>query len=353
MRSTLSFVMLAATLSACGAPERKKADPLVTVAPVATQRFVDGIDAVGTALANEQAVLAAPVTERVARINFPDGGYVQAGAVIATLAQSQEGAQLAEAGAKSREARLKLDRLEALKRRGFATNAAVDAQIAAAQVAMAQAEQARATIGDRVIRAPFAGWLSLRTISPGSVVPAGTEIATISDISKIKLDFSIPETLLSAVKTGQPIEAVAQAFPDRKFNGSISSIEPMVDPATRSVKVRAILPNGDRSLRSGMLLRVRIEAAARTAPAVPELALVGQGEESFVYVLGAEDKVKRTPVKTGIRQGGFVEILEGVASGTKIVTEGVVKLSDGMAVMTGKGGKGGAGKGAGALGAAK
>lgn len=331
---------LTAILAACGNGEsgRPKSEPLVTVAAVTEQRFVEEIEAVGTALANEQATLAAPVTERVVRINFADGGYVPAGAVLATLAQGQENAQLAEAGARAREARQQLQRLEALKSRGFATNAAVDAQTAAAQAALAQAEQARASMGDRVIRAPFGGYVSLRTVSPGTVVAAGTEIATISDISRIKLDFSIPETLISTLRVGQQIDAIAAAFPDRRFEGRVSSVDPVVDPDTRSVKVRAILPNPDRTLRPGMLMTVAVHARARSAAAVPELALVAQGESSFVYVLQPDGTVKRTAVKTGIRQNGLVEIREGLRPGIQIVTEGVVKLADGMKVRTGKAG---------------
>ncbi len=325
----LSFVL---ALAACGGGEQKKPTPLVKAEAVDEARFVDAIDAVGTALANEQVVLAAPVTEKIVRINFEDGGYVPAGAVIATLAQGQEGAQLAEANARAREARQRLARIETLKARGFATNAAVDAQVALAQGARAQAAQAEAQIGDRVIRAPFAGWLSLRTLSPGAVVTAGTEIAQLSDISRIKLDFSVPETLLGAVREGQKIVATAAAYPDRRFEGRVESIDPVVDPVTRSVKVRAILPNPDRALKAGMLLRVRVEAAARTAPAVPELALVGQGAQSFVFALQPDETVKRVPVRTGVRQDGKVEIVEGIDRGARIVTEGVVKLSDGMRV---------------------
>lgn len=332
----VSCILLApvALLAACGGAngDGNRGAPLVKAEAVSTQRFVERIDAVGTAIANEQVTLAAPVTERITSVNFTDGGFVRAGQVIATLAQGQESAQLAEAGGRAREAQQQLARLQALKGRGFATNAAVDAQVALASSARAQAAEARASIGDRVIRAPFAGYVSLRNISSGAVVTAGTEIATISDISQIKLDFAVPETLLSAIATGKPIEAVAAAWPDRVFRGTIQSIDPVINPQTRAVTVRAILPNGDRLIKPGMLMTVVVQSAKRTAPAVPELALVGEGDRSFVYVVGADEKVKRNPVKTGIRQNGRVEIVEGLAPGARIVTEGVVKLSDGMKV---------------------
>lgn len=305
--------------------------PLVIVAAVQTVRFVDRIDAVGTAIANEQVTLAAPVTERITRLNFDDGGYVQRGQIVAVLAAGQENAALAEAGAREREASQQLDRIEALKSRGFATNSAVDSQTALAGQARAQAAAARASIGDRVIRAPFSGWVSLRNISTGAIVTAGTEIATISDISRIKLDFAVPETLLGSIAPGMTIEGRAAAFPDQPFRGTIASIDPVLNAETRAVTVRALLANGDRKLKPGMLLTVIVEAAARAAMAVPELAVVGDGNQTFVYLI-EQGKAKRVEVVTGSRQGGNVEIVEGLEPGARVVTEGVVKLSDGQRV---------------------
>lgn len=327
----LSTLLLLAACDGSSAQERGRPAPLVTVAPVATARFVDRIEAVGTARANEQVTLSAPVTERVVRLNFQDGGYVRAGQVLAVLAQGQESAQLANAQAQAREASQQLDRLQALKDRGFATNSAVDAQVARAATARAQAAEARASIGDRVVRAPFSGYVSLRTISEGAVVNAGTEIATVSDLSRIKLDFTVPERLLAAVQPGQPIEARSAAYPETPFRGTIDSIDPVVNPNTRSVTVRAILPNPDRVLKPGMLLTVNVEAAARSGPAVPELAIIGEGDASFAYVVD-ESVARRVPVRTGARQGGLVEIVEGLRPGQRVVTEGVVKITDGQRV---------------------
>ena len=332
----LSILACAALLGGCGQKANgnaanKHEAPLVTVATVTTTRFVEKIDAVGTAVANEQVILAAPVTERIVKLNFDDGEFIQKGQIVAVLATATENAQLAEAGAREREADQQLNRLNALKARGFATNSAVDSQVALSAQAKAQAAQARASIGDRVIRAPFSGWVSLRNISAGAVVTAGTEIAQISDISKIKLDFAVPETMLSRIAPGQVIFAIAAAWPDQPFHGVIATINPVLDPQTRSATIRAILPNGDRRLRPGMLLTVSIEAQSRTSAAVPELAIVGEGDASFVYIVEG-DTAKRVKVTTGIRQGGLVEILSGLQPGQRIVTEGVVKLSDGQKI---------------------
>ncbi|NML05906.1 efflux RND transporter periplasmic adaptor subunit [Sphingomonas sp. G-3-2-10] len=335
MRISLIMIALAVSLSGCG--EKAKSNgagreaPLVRATAVTSARFIDRIDAVGTAVANEQVTLSAPVTERIVRLNFDDGAFITRGQVVAVLASGQESAQLAQADARAREARQQLDRLNALKARGFATNSAVDAQVALAGQANGQAAEARASIGDRVIRAPFSGWVSLRNISSGAVVNAGTPIATISDISQIKLDFAVPETLLSQIRVGQPIEARAAAYPDQPFRGTIASIDPVLNPQTRAVTVRAILPNGDKRLKPGMLLTVTIEAQARDSAAVPELAVVGDGDQTYVFV-NDKGKAKRINVQTGIRQNGMVEILSGIQPGQRVITEGVVKITDGQKI---------------------
>lgn len=338
MRLILTLLASATMLAACGggdaALKKGREAPLVTLAPVQPARFVEQIDAVGTARANEQVTLTAPVTQRIVRLNFDDGAYVAKGQVIAVLEAATQNAQLAQANARAKEANQQLQRLETLKARGFATRSAVDTQVALAGQAAAQAAEARAGIADRVVRAPFGGWVSLRNISAGAVVSAGTEIVTVSDVSRIKLDFPVPETLLAQLKPGQPIVATAAAYPDQPFRGTVDTIDPVLNPQTRAATVRAVLANGDRRLKPGMLLTVTIEAAARTAPAVPELALVGEGENRFVFTV-QNGKARRVQVRTGLRQNGLVEIVDGLSAGQRVVTEGVVKIADGQDVRTG------------------
>ena len=330
----LAVFCVALVLSACGGGEERRERPaaVVSVQPVGRVAFADSIDAVGTALANEQVVLSAPVTERITAIRFTDGAYVTKGQVIATLAQSQEVASLSAAEARVLVAGQQLKRVQELRERGFATSASLDEQVALADQARASALEARATISDRIIRAPFSGWVSLRTVSPGAIVTAGTPIATVSDLSQIKLDFTVPETRLSSLSEGQTIEAKSAAYPDRAFRGKVATIDPVIDPVTRAVRVRAILPNPDKTLKPGMLLTVGVLTKEREVLAVPELSVVGDGEERFVYLAGEDGKAKRVPVKTGSRQAGMVEILEGLTPGQPVVTEGVVKLSDGVPI---------------------
>lgn len=328
----LSLIIL--SVVGCSAAEKKpdRPAPLIKVAAVSAHEFSDRYEAVGTATANEQVTVTAPVTERITQLGFSDGDYVRSGQVLAVLAQGQETASLASAAARAREAEQQLARISALRQRGFATKSSLDAQLASVAATRAGASEARAVIADRVVRAPFSGYVSLRRISVGAVVSAGTEIVTISDSSTIKLDFSMPETLLAAVRVGQPILARAAAFPDTPIGGTISAIDPVIDPATRAVTVRALIPNRGGRLKPGMLLSVGLQSRVRSAVAVPELALVREGDERYIYTVGKDSKAKRVAVSTDGRDGNLIEVTQGLNPGDKIVTEGVVKLSEGAKV---------------------
>ena len=300
--------------------------PAVVVEKVAYTPLVDSIEAVGTARANEQADLNSTVTERIDRINFADGQFVPRGAVIAELVRSEQGANLKESQARLREAELQLARLKQLQGQGFATTARIDEQQASVDVARAQTQQASSQIADRVIRAPFSGYLSLRRISPGTVVNAGTTVATIVDHSRIKLDFTVPETFLPALKPGLEISARAAAFPGEEFRGRIASIDPLVDPVTRAATARAVLPNPDLRLRPGMLMTVDIKSDPRDALAVPELAVVGEGSGAYVWRVSEDNQASRTIIRAGTRRDGRVEVLDGLKAGERVVAEGTVKL---------------------------
>lgn len=300
--------------------------PLVVVSKAEKISLVDSVEAVGTAYANEQADINSTVTERIAKIHFTDGQRVERGAVIAELVKAEQSASLNENEARLREAKLQLARLKQLQAQGFATNARVEEQQATVDVARAGTQQASSQIADRVIRAPFSGWLSLRRISPGTVVNAGTTIVTIVDHSTIKLDFTVPETYLSALKPGLDISATAAAFPGEAFRGRISSIDPVLDPVTRSATARAMLPNPDLRLRPGMLMTVDIKSPARDVLMVPELAIIGEGSGAYVWKVSPDNQATRTNVTAGTRRDGRVEILSGLSEGDRVVSEGTVKL---------------------------
>jgi membrane fusion protein (multidrug efflux system) len=200
----------------------------------------------------------------------------------------------------------------------------------------------RSQLSDRVITAPFDGVLGMRQVSPGSLVTPGTPIATLDDISLIKLDFTVPERFIAVITRGQDVTARSETYPDRDFAGKVASVDSRIDPVTRSVTVRAELPNPDRLLRPGMLMTVAVFLEPRQAVVVPEIAVVQVGTESFVYRVNADHTVARAKVTLGSRREGEVELRSGLSPGDRIVTEGIVKLRDGMQVVEAASGADGA-----------
>ena len=290
------------------------------------------VEALGTARANESVTLTAGLTDTVRRINFDDGDYVEAGTVLVELTSEEEEAQLAVARAELDEARRQLARLEDLDRRGIAATSEVDLARSAAEAAEARLSTELARLKDRLIRAPFSGLLGFREVSPGTLLGPNEAITTIDDVSQIKLDFTVPEKFLALMQPGRKIYASGASWQDRQFEGVVRAVGSRVDPVTRAVVVRAIIPNEDQALRPGMLLTVRILAAERTAIVVPERSVVQVGNSSFVYVVGPNQRVNRHEVRLGTRQLGVVEVVAGLEEGEQIVTEGIIKLREGSLV---------------------
>jgi membrane fusion protein (multidrug efflux system) len=328
----------AGVLAGCGAgnPEAgaEEAATIVVMDQVEPVEWRDTIEALGTARANESVTLTAKVSETVRKVGFDSGDVVQAGDVIVDLSSGAQLAGLEEARAAFQEAERQLARSQELAASKIISESQLDTQRATRDAARARMDVVRAQLSDRVITAPFDGILGLRRVSPGSLVTPGTEIATLDDISVIKLDFSVPERYLAVLERGQDVVAHSETYPNREFAGVVASVDSRVDPVTRSVTVRAEVPNPDRLLRPGMLLSVRLLQEPRRAIVVPEIAVIQVGTEAFVYRVGDDRTASRVQVELGARRRGEVEVVSGLAAGDTIVTEGAVKLRDGSRVTS-------------------
>ena len=307
----------------------------VKVATVVMDEFVDSIEAVGTARSNESVTITAKVTENLSSLPFEDGQLVEAGDIIAELTDVEAGADLTEARATLLEAQQQFERISGLFDRGNTTRAALDQAVSARDRAAARVEALEARMADRLIRAPFAGVLGLRMVSPGTLVRPGDQITTLDDISVIKLDFSVPETFLSALQPGLDVTAKSAAYPARDFVGTISAIGTRVDPVTRAAMVRAEIPNPDGTLKPGMLLTTKVLQNRRQSMTVPEESLVPINRDNFVFVVREGERgatIEQLKVQIGGRRPGFVEILEGLNLGDKVVTEGTNRVRPGAPV---------------------
>lgn len=334
----LALLFIAASLAGCGGAKQQQpagggAPVTVRTVVLATAEWQDRVQALGTAKANESVTITAKVSETVQKVNFDSGDFVEAGQVLVDLTGQVQLAGLEEARAAYKEAEQQLKRAEELAAKHLIPGSQLDTQRATRDAARARMDQVRAQLSDRVITAPFDGLLGLRQISQGSLVTPGSAIATLDDVSVIKLDFSVPETLMAALAPGQAVSAMSAAYPNDVFDGVLRNIDSRVDPVTRSVMVRAELPNPERKLRPGMLLTVDVRQAARPVLALPELALLQVGRNSFVYRVAADGTVAQVAVKTGARERGRVEVLDGIAAGDRVVVEGTVKLRTGAKVV--------------------
>jgi membrane fusion protein (multidrug efflux system) len=235
---------------------RAETAPLVRVAAVGYGTLVDSVEAIGTANANESLTLTAKVTDTVSSVDFDDGDYVESGDVLVQLTNREEEAQLAEAQANLTDAEAQLRRVANLAEQDLVPDSELDAARSRADASQARLDSVVARLSDRLIRAPFAGVLGFRQISPGTLLQPNTPITTLDDISVIKLDFTVPETFLGAMSEGAAVLARSASYPDREFHGVVRSVGSRVDPVTRAIQVRAHVPNEDAALRPGMLLMV-------------------------------------------------------------------------------------------------
>jgi len=339
MKSAAAIVLagLAVLSTACsrpGAAERQNGVPEVPVVTHVVQLsgWNDTLQALGTVKARESVTLTAKVSEIVEEIHFESGDEVASGAALVSLRGGAQRAALAQAQASATEAERLYERQRELASQQLIASSALDTQLAIRDAARAQVAQMRSDIGDRVVRAPFAGMVGIRQVSPGSLITPTTVIATLDDIARVFVDFQLPESALASVEPGETVTATSAAYPGRQFEGRVATVDTRVDPVTRAVTVRADFENPDRALRPGMLMDVRLFRPERQALVIPEIAVVQVGRESFVFRVGADNAVEQVAVQTGARVSGRVEIVEGVAAGDRIVTDGTGKLRPGMRI---------------------
>jgi membrane fusion protein, multidrug efflux system len=320
-----------------GGPPGGDRPTAVTTMRLQPQRFAERYTAIGTVKAHESVTVTAKVSEIVQQVHFDSGDRVAAGAPLVTLSQRQQEAALAEAQAAADEAERLYARQRELAGQQLIARAQLDNQRAARDAANARVAQIRAQLADRVIRAPFAGVLGLRQVSPGALVTPGTVIATLDALERVYVDFPLPESQLAQASAGLQVSGKVAAYPDRTFEGTVETIDTRLDPVARAALVRADFANTDRILRPGMLVNIELSGGERAALLVPEIAVVQVGRESFVYRVTADDSVEQVKVTVAARGEGRAELAEGVAVGDRIVVEGTGKLRPGAKVREGGG----------------
>ncbi|WP_420722617.1 efflux RND transporter periplasmic adaptor subunit [Hwanghaeella sp. LZ110] len=314
------------------APNRSAARVIpVETAPVIMRPMETTIEAVGSTRAKRTVEIKPFADGRVVEVAFKAGQSVEAGETLLRLDDEIERADLIEAQARLKDALSALKRAETLRKSNTVAEATVDTLVA--NVAIAQAERDRATrrLQDRTVKAPFAGVVGYSNVELGAQVETGDTITILDDLSVVEVEFFLSEDMFGRITPGQKVEANAAAFPGRKFDAEILSLDSRIAPISRSFQVRAFIPNPDRTLPAGMFMHLSIVLDADETLTVPEEAVVVDGNQSYVFAITQRDdglRASRRNVSIGRRSIGYVEILGGLAQGEDVVIRGVQKVRE-------------------------
>lgn len=294
------------------------------------------IEAIGTVNAAQGVDLTVESAGVVKEILFQPNTTVEAGALLLRLDDVVQTADVEAARTQAELERGNLVRAQDLTRRGVATNVSLDQSQAAAQAAEAQLARANAVLEQRQLAAPFAGTVGLPRVDLGQYVTPGTIVATLQDISTMRVDFSLPEQDLPKLSIGQEIQVQIEGL-DETFSGELTGIDPRVDPATRLVALRGSITNAQGKLTPGQFVRIQVGLPAENGViALPQTALSSSLYGDYVYLVRPSEAdaeqlvVAQVFVKPGRRSGGVVEIAEGVAPGDQVVSAGQNRLSNGQ-----------------------
>ena len=305
---------------------------MVEAITASTAPMPQSITAVGSLRSDESVTLRPEVAGRITAIGFQEGRPVAKGTMLVKLDPAINEAEVLQAKANLTLSKAKYDRAVDLQKQGFISGQARDEAENSLKVMEAAVALAAARLAKTEIKAPFSGLIGLRSISLGDYVKEGQDMVNLESIDPLKVDFRVPEIYLKQVQVGQKLEVSLDAMPGKKYEGTVSAINPLVDAAGRAIVIRAQVRNADTLLRPGMFTRVKLLTKdERDALVLPEQALVPQGEEQFVFRV-VDGKAARTKVELGQRRDGRVEVVRGISPGETIITAGQLKLRDGTPV---------------------
>ncbi len=347
----IALAMLAAISLACGSGDATVAGnviaPPVMVGSVRISELADRIEATGQLVAKAEATVAAQVDGQITTIAVEEGDAVEQGQVLLEidpqrrqleLADAQ--ARLAEASAGVTESWRELDRIQRLSTRAAASRARLDQ--AQTQLSLARARQSGAeaqtglaarALEDSTVRAPFSGLIARRRVSAGEYLSTGLPLFDVVALDPIEVEFTLAEIDSARVKIGHQVQIRVAPYPDQDFVGTVTVISPTIDPTTRTLRVKAELPNPTGQLRPGLFARADLGISLRNnVSMVPEEALVQRADGSVLFRLTEGDRVQRLRVRIGTFRDGWIEVVEGLEPDDQIVVRGQSDLTDGMVV---------------------
>ncbi|MDX1593629.1 MAG: efflux RND transporter periplasmic adaptor subunit [Gammaproteobacteria bacterium] len=306
----------------------------VTAVSVSEATWRRTLNAVGSLVATQGIYVTTEVAGQVDRVAFDSGQAVDAGAPLVELEKSVDLADLEGLVAEQKLAEIAYRRADELVEQRSVSRAEYDRTFAELEFARARVAAKRAQIAKKTVRAPFDGLLGIRQVDRGEYLAPGARIVQLQRLSPIHVDYALPERHLDTLSPGLEVEITVQAYPDERFTGQVTALEPGVDPGTRSIRVRATLDNADERLRPGMFAEVAtVLERSEVVRTLPRSAITYAPYGDSVFVVEMRDGTpvaQRRPVQTGEVQGDRVEIVAGLEAGERVVGAGQVKLRNGQ-----------------------
>jgi membrane fusion protein, multidrug efflux system len=314
---------------------------VVTAVEAKSETIPNLLTAVGDLAAVHQVNVTSDVSGRITDILFTAGATVKAGAPLVQLFDGPEQGDLANFKAQATVAQLSLERAKQLAARNFGPQATVDQTQAAYDQALAGIAKTEALISQKLVRAPFNGELGVRRVEVGQYLTAGNQIVSLTDLSMLYDNFTVTEKDSGQLKVGQTVRIKVDAYPDRVFEGKLTTIEPQVATDTRNIRVQATVANPEKILKPGMFATTTVVLPDKPPViTVPETAVDYSLYGDSVYLITEKKEndgktsltAERTFVQAGKRYGGRTEIVRGLKAGDRIVALGQIKLQSGAAV---------------------
>jgi RND family efflux transporter MFP subunit len=301
--------------------------PTVSVEQVSVREVPQLSTYTSTVQAYVKNNIAPQMAGRISKINVEIGDFVTKGQVLAEMDKTS----LLQAQLQLQNQEVELQRLKALYETGGISKSDFDAVELAYNVAKTQVENLEE---NTVLRSPVNGVVTARNYDAGDMYAMASPIYTVEQIKPVKLLVAISESEYSKVKKGNSVTITADAVPDKTFYGKVGKIYPTIDPVTRTFTAEVVVDNNYNTLRPGMFARVTVDFGSNNNVVIPDVAVVKQqgSGERFVYVLNADGTVTYQKIVLGPRMGTEYEVLEGLADGDKIVTGGMIRLTDGIKV---------------------
>jgi membrane fusion protein (multidrug efflux system) len=308
--------------------------PIVEVATVESGSLDEGLSLVGQLEPWESVVLRAETDGVIEAVEFREGEEVAAGAVLFRLRDGEQQARLREADAQLKLAEHAHGRARALSGDRIMAAAEMDQATANLDAARARVDLARVELDRTTVRAPFDGVLGARLVSPGDRITDDTDLVTIDAVAQLRLAFSVPEPIVELVKADMPLSIAVSPYPEETFAGQVYFVAPSLDPRSRQLLLKAVVPNPERRLRAGLFANVRLEAArAQDVLVAPESAVVFDPDGTFVFRVRADGTAEKATVELGLRRDGKVEVKSGLSAGDRIVSAGTNKVAAGRPVQ--------------------